>query len=600
MMRPANAQPAMGAAISCFLALVFLALVAATARSQGQAPETTVCRGTSSEVVLLVDPTLTDSIRRGLDQFEADLCRDGYTAIERISNFTSPPEVRNYLAGLYARTTRLEGAILIGNIPHAYQWVVLKSTNPNLPDVQEEAISLQYYSDLDGTFATSPGYVSPGHRPYSYDIHTGNVNWEIWTSVLPYYKGSISQTAAAMSRYFAKNHAYRTGRYTIPRGFLQINELQSASTQTGQDEFIGLMKNGIYSWTPWSNASNARLYVNGPTMSVSSGYADLKAGVADFTDTDTHGYWGASGQINIPWVESNPVKTVFFWSSGCAIGNIDRVDNFLSSILYSQTSTVLVGKGTTNDSGGMGNNRDGFYGHNVATALSQGKNFGQAIIGHVNVELLWPWSTVREFLYGTVIIVGDPTLSQRAVNALPSPLPAPTGVTFTLDDNTVKLTWRGVTGAESYDLEAGSQSGLSDLAVVNTTSLGFTATAVGTGTYYVRVRARDSMGLSGPSAEVVIIVRGRCLGLGSPSTLMASVAKGTVTLNWAGVAGAASYVVEAGSSSGASNLGASDTGTTATSLTASSVDRGIYYVRVRARNACETSVPSHEIVVVVQ
>lgn len=174
------------------------------------------------------------------------------------------------------------------------------------------------------------------------------------------------------------------------------------------------MQEGPYSWTPFSNASTARLYFDSPPggLSVAQGYADLSAGLADFTDTDTHGNWFQSGQIDISWVESNPVQTVFFWSNGCSIGNLDYPINFMTSILYSPTSMVLVGKGTTNDSGGMGTNQNGFFGHNIATALESGTNFGQAVLSHVNVPLVWPWSDSQEFHFATPIFFGDPTLTR--------------------------------------------------------------------------------------------------------------------------------------------------------------------------------------------
>ncbi|MCY1075744.1 hypothetical protein [Archangium lansingense] len=69
-------------------------------------------------------------------------------------------------------------------------------------------------------------------------------------------------------------------------------------------------------------------------------------------------------------------RLLFFWSNGCSVGNLDSRANFLSSILYSPTSRVLVAKGTTNNSGGMGTNQNGYSGHNVATALSQGDSLG--------------------------------------------------------------------------------------------------------------------------------------------------------------------------------------------------------------------------------
>src|SRR5262249_35424631 len=148
-------------------------------------------------------------------------------------------------------------------------------------------------------------------------------------------------------------------------------------------------------------------------LTVDKGYADLSAGVADFTVVDTHGTWRSSGKLDLGWVERNPIRTVFYWNNGCAVGDLDHADNFLAAGLYSPRSTVLVAKGTTNNSGGMGTNKNGFFGHNVATAMAEGKSFGQAILSHVNVPLLEPWNQSRELHFATPVILGDPTLRLR-------------------------------------------------------------------------------------------------------------------------------------------------------------------------------------------
>ena len=107
------------------------------------------------------------------------------------------------------------------------------------------------------------------------------------------------------------------------------------------------------------------------------------------------------------------MQTIFFWSNGCATGNLDVPDNFLVSMLYSPTSSVLVAKGTTNNSGGMGNNQNGFFGRNVATAMAEGKGMGDGLLYHVNTPLIYPWSDAREFHFGTPVLLGDPTLTLR-------------------------------------------------------------------------------------------------------------------------------------------------------------------------------------------
>jgi len=371
--------------------------------------------GIEDVITIIVDPNLLPGIRSGLSQYEVDLQKEGYRVIERMSDFSNPTEVRTYLQSLHETEQNLVGAMLIGNIPHAYQWFIVTYTNPSIPQDELEVISLQYYSDLDGIFEKSTGYTSPGGHEYSYDIHNGEVNWEIWIGVLPLFKGNYTTTTEALNRYFIKNHAYREGEYDLPRAFSEITEHHSASTIEEHNTIIQYLTAGSYAWTPFSYSQNAYFYFDSPPagLSAGQGYAALSAGEADFTVGDAHGYWGAHGQIDISWVENNPVNTVFFWSNGCSVGNIDYTENFITSILYSPTSSVLIAKGSTNNSGGMGTNENGFFGHNIASSLSNGSSLGQAMVNHVNVPLIYPWSLNRESHFAVNMIVGDPTLKIR-------------------------------------------------------------------------------------------------------------------------------------------------------------------------------------------
>lgn len=87
---------------------------------------------------------------------------------------------------------------------------------------------------------------------------------------------------------------------------------------------------------------------------------------------------------------------------------------------------------------------------------------------------------------------------------------------------------------------------------------------------------------------------------GAPQSLTPGVSGGTVTLAWMppGTGGSpASYVVEAGSAPGLSNL--ASVPVIGTSFVASGVPRGTYYVRVRAVNAAGSGPPTADVTVVV-
>ena len=373
-----------------------------------------VCSGGTLIVAVLVDARLGPSIDAGLDRFERDICADGWTTVELRCEFATPVELRAYLKTYYDSTNRrLDGLILVGSFPRAYQYVVLKSTNPSIPDTREELLSYQYLADLDGVFAASAGYSSAGNHAFSFDLHSGNIDSELWVGVLPLYEGNYATTEAALTRYFQKNHDYRTGASSLPRRFLLVSEHAKATNETQQSAWMDALRTGQYAWTPFSSAADAQIFFDGTTTTVDQGYAALSAGTADFFVGEAHGFAGAHGKLTIAWVESQPVKTSFFWSDGCAVANLDVTLNFITSVLYSPTSSAVVAKGTTNNSGGMGTNSEGFCGHNVATYMSQGHAFGDAVRHHINVPLIFPWSDSREFEIATSIVLGDPTLRLR-------------------------------------------------------------------------------------------------------------------------------------------------------------------------------------------
>ena len=187
---------------------------------------------------------------------------------------------------------------------------------------------------------------------------------------------------------------------------------------------------------------------------------------------------------------------------------------------------------------------------------------------------------------------------------------APSGLTTSVTGTTILLNWQAASGgcpATSYLIEAGSQFGLADLASISTNdaATSFAWTNAPNGSYVVRIRGVNADGIGANADGVRVTVPGGpaapvCSGIPSPPTQLASnVVGSTVTLAWNPASGSpTSYIVEAGSAPGLSDLAASSTATAVTSI-AVTASRGTYYFRLRANNSCGRSGPSNEIVVVV-
>jgi hypothetical protein len=190
----------------------------------------------------------------------------------------------------------------------------------------------------------------------------------------------------------------------------------------------------------------------------------------------------------------------------------------------------------------------------------------------------------------------------------------PLNASATVTGSTVVLVWTAPTIQDApvlgYVIEVGSRANFvtPDLANLDTgnAATSLTAPLVPPGTYFVRVRARNALGLSAPSNEIQVVVGSLTTPGGGcpapPRSLTGSVVTGTVTLQWVPplTGTPQSYIIEAGSAAGLANLANFNTGTAATTFAHGGVPVGVYYVRVRAAAAgCAPSAPSNEVLVTI-
>jgi len=176
---------------------------------------------------------------------------------------------------------------------------------------------------------------------------------------------------------------------------------------------------------------------------------------------------------------------------------------------------------------------------------------------------------------------------------LRKPLP-PTDLQAVTTGQSVALSWTASPDAGVYVLQAGSAPGTGNVfeGVIGAgTAL---QSPVPPGTYYLRLGTINGAANGGPSPSYTFSIAPlACTAAPAPPAGHAATTGGsTVHLSWESSPGATSYVLEAGTASGAADLANFDVGGR-TTLTAA-VPSLTYFTRVRAVNACGTSAPSSE------
>jgi hypothetical protein len=156
----------------------------------------------------------------------------------------------------------------------------------------------------------------------------------------------------------------------------------------------------------------------------------------------------------------------------------------------------------------------------------------------------------------------------------------------------------------SYQVEIANAATGATVAIVNVGTTQFYSTALANGSYVLRVRATNDAGSAVTTSDVTFLVGPPVTSTVpfAPQDLRAELSAGRVTLTWNVSTGTplfSGFIVDVGTAPSLSNLGSYDTGSTAFRLVSPQPTPGVYYVRVRARNAFGASAPSNEVIVYV-
>ena len=178
---------------------------------------------------------------------------------------------------------------------------------------------------------------------------------------------------------------------------------------------------------------------------------------------------------------------------------------------------------------------------------------------------------------------------------------APRQMTAAVSGNTLTLGWQPGSGpaASGYVVEVGTSSGGAEVGAFPVGALTRVTGTLPAGTFFARVRGASAQGTGAPGSEVIVTTPSVSLPPQAPSALSGTVANGVVMLTWSAAAGnATTYVVEAGTGPGLSNIGALPLGHLDTTFS-TPAPPGTYVVRVRAANAFGVGPASNEITVTV-
>lgn len=179
-----------------------------------------------------------------------------------------------------------------------------------------------------------------------------------------------------------------------------------------------------------------------------------------------------------------------------------------------------------------------------------------------------------------------------AIPATATP-PAP-ALTATSGNVQIQLTWSASAGATSYKVYEGTTSGGEGAsAIASVTGTNDTVTGLTNGrAYYFEVTAVNASGSSPDSNEASAVPAGPPP---SPANLAASNGNGQIVLSWTASAGASSYNVYEGATSGGEGTTPIASGITTNSFTVTGLTNGSsYYFTVAAVNSIGTSGPSNE------
>ncbi len=298
----------------------------------------------------------------------------------------------------------------------------------------------------------------------------------------------------------------------------------------------------------------------------------------------------------------------------------EAIDLFIDVNVGTQNLTLAIGTWEMTDASGTSTleitsstivhtDSDGCVESGVYTPLSSNtievtitSESSQCIAPATGYTLNVPFVMTVSVTSTTLTLNGGPANNETYTRVSTVTIPAaPTGVTATLGDGQVTISWNAVTGADTYRINWSTSSGVtnsSGTVISNITTNSYIHTGLANGTtYYYVVTAQNTAGDSSSSSETSATPVVALTVPAAPTGVTVTAGNEENTISWTAVSGANSYNIYYGFSSGITTSDSSITGITGTShvhtgpLTAGTI---IYYI-VAAVNTAGESATSTEV-----
>ena len=232
------------------------------------------------------------------------------------------------------------------------------------------------------------------------------------------------------------------------------------------------------------------------------------------------------------------------------------------------------------------------------------------VSGVTAVNDTFGFAATSTYYYRAAVTDGDclpfysDTTLVTVVNTVPA---APTAnATSDITQSSFFANWTASSNATAYYLDVATDagftsfvSGYNDLNVGNVGSYSVTGLACNT-TYYYRVRAANLCGTSGNSGTINVITSAATL-IVPTANAASNIAQSSFSANWTASSGATTYYLDIATDAGFTSFVSGYSNRNVGNVTTDSVTgldcNSTYYYRVRAANACETSVNSNSITV---